>query len=50
MCKFDFNGNLMVSSGKNLVPANVLKELEYFLANGKNKETLNQMWDYLNAK
>lgn len=46
-CKFDFEGNILESSGRNEIPANVLKDLRYFLNKGA-RRSLDEMWERLN--
>jgi hypothetical protein len=47
-CKLDFEGNVLEQKGKNSIPANVLKDLKYFLSKSENVNELNTMWARLN--
>lgn len=47
-CKFDFDGNILESNGKNPIPSNILKDLQYFIKKPSTSNLLNEMWDHLN--
>jgi hypothetical protein len=47
-CKMDFDGNVLESSGTKEVPANILKELRYFLSKQVNKALVTEMWNLKN--
>jgi len=46
-CKIDFEGNILIYASKKEVPANILKDLKYFLDDDI-KKVLKTMWDRLN--
>lgn len=47
-CKMDFDGNVLESSGKKEIPANILKELRYFLSKPTNRNLVIEMWNLKN--
>lgn len=49
-CKLGFDGELFECKGKNTIPANVLKELRYFLGKEKIQSTLVEFWNAKNPE
>lgn len=47
-CKVDFTGIVLETTGRNVIPKNVLKELAYFVSKTKIKGILVDMWNEKN--
>jgi hypothetical protein len=49
-CKIDFQGNVIENKGSKNIPANILKELLYFLTKESVNKRLHKIWDDKNPE